>query len=89
MRQRILAEPRQGTSRDAYMQVNAAEPLTLGDVFCTVLLTVMVRFEGAVAVTVTDPDFTQVATPESLMPAIPPFDVAQVNPSAWVSVRLE
>lgn len=71
------------------MQFSAAAPLTLGEVFVTVVVTVMVRSEGAVAVTVTDPDFTQVATPESLMPAIPPLEVAQVNPSAWVKVRLE
>ena len=71
------------------MHVSVAVPLTLGEVFVTVLVTVMVRSEGAVAVTVTEPLRTQVATPESLMPAIAPFDVAQVNPSAWVKVRLE
>jgi hypothetical protein len=71
------------------MQVSAAEPVTFGDVFVTVLVTVMVRFEGAVAVTVTTPGRTQLAMPESLMPAICPLAVAQVSPSAWVSWRLE
>lgn len=71
------------------MQLSAAEPLTLGEVFVMVLVTVMVRSVGAVAVTFTEPLRTQVATPESLIPAIAPFEVAQVSPSAWVNVRLE
>lgn len=73
----------------AYMQVSAADPVTLGDVFVTVVVTVMVRFEGAVAVTVTTPARTQVAMPESLMPAICPLAVAHVSPSAWVNWRVE
>lgn len=71
------------------MQVSEAEPVTFGDVFVTVLVTVMVRFEGALAVTVTTPALTQLAMPESLIPAINPFAVAQVSPSACVSWRLE
>jgi hypothetical protein len=71
------------------MHVSDAVPLTLGDVFVTVLLTVMVKFVGAVAVTVVVPPLTQVAMPESLIPAMAPLDVAQVSPSACVSWRLE
>lgn len=71
------------------MQVSAAEPVTFGDVFVTVVVTVMVRLVGAVAVTVTTPARTQVAMPESLIPAICPLAVAQASPSAWVSWRLE
>lgn len=70
------------------MQVNAAVPLTFGDVFVTVLVTVMVRFTGALAVTVTAPPRTHVAEPESLMPATSPLEVDQESPSAWVSCRL-
>ena len=66
----------------SYMQVSEALPLTLGEVLVTVLVTVMVKFVGAVAVTVTTPALTQVAVPESLMPAIKPLEVAQVSPSA-------
>ena len=71
------------------MHVSDDVPLTLGDVFVTVLVTVIVRFVGAVAVTVTTPARTQVAVPESLIPATRPLEVAQVSPSAWVSWRLE
>jgi len=73
----------------SYMQVNEALPLILGEVLVTVSVTVMVKFVGAVAVTVTTPALTQFAIPESLMPAIQPFAVAQVSPSAWVSWRWE
>ena len=66
----------------SYMQVSEALPLSLGEVLVTVLVTVMVKFVGAVAVTVTTPALTQVAVPESLMPAIKPLEVAQVSPSA-------
>ena len=76
-------------SHSSYIQVRAAEPVTLGDVLVTVSVTVIVRFEGAVAVTVTTPGRTQVAMPESLIPAICPLAVAHVSPSACVSCRLE
>jgi hypothetical protein len=65
-----------------YMHVNEAVPLILGDVLVTVLVTVMVKLLGAVAVTETTPALTQVAVPESLMPATKPLEVAQVSPSA-------
>jgi hypothetical protein len=71
------------------MHVSEAEPLTFGDVFWMVVVTVKVRDAGADAVTVTMPGVTQVAVPESLIPAIDPLDVAQVSPSVSVSVRLE
>lgn len=64
------------------MHVSEALPLILGEVLVTVSVTVMVKFVGAVALIVTTPARTQVAVPESLMPATKPLEVAQVSPSA-------
>jgi hypothetical protein len=71
------------------MHVNEAVPLTLGDVLVIVLVTVIVRSTGALAVTVTTPALTQLAEPESLIPATKPFEVDHVSPSACVNCRLE
>src|SRR5438105_13506588 len=73
---------------ELYMQFSDAVPLTLGEVLSMVLLIVIVRSTGAVALTVTTPWPTQVAVPESSMVATAVFDVAQVRPSARVSWRL-
>jgi len=73
----------------AHIQVSDAEPLIFGDVFWTVLVTVIVKSAGALAITVTTPGLTHVALPESLIPAIEPSEVAHVSPSACVSIRLE
>jgi hypothetical protein len=70
------------------MHVSEAEPVTFGDVFCMVVVTVNVKDAGADAVTVTVPDITHVAVPESLIPATDPFDVALVRPSVCVRVLL-
>lgn len=70
------------------MHVKEAVPLTFGDVFVIVLVTVMVKFTGALAVTDTTPPRTQVAEPESLMPATTPLEVDQESPSACVNCRL-
>lgn len=87
--EKAASHPFRALIKFPYIQVSDAVPLTFGDVFVTVVVTVMVKFEGAVAVTVTTPAFTHWAEPESLMPAMSPLLVAQVSPSACVSWRLE
>ena len=65
-----------------------ALPLTFGEVFCTPLLTVICRSAGAVAVMVTEPGDTQVASPASSIAATTVFDDSHVKPSATCNSRL-
>jgi hypothetical protein len=65
-----------------------ALPLTFGDVFCTPLLTVICRSAGAVAVMVTGPGETHVASPVSSIVAMTVFDDFHVKPSARCNSRL-
>lgn len=63
------------------MQFRVAVPFTLVDVVLTPLLTVICKFTGAVAVTVTVPEATQVALPVlPLIVAIALFEVFQLRP---------
>ena len=70
------------------MQFNVAVPLTLGEVFCKPLLTVICRSAGAVAVIVVDPDATQVASPVSSIVVTTVFDDFHSKPSAKCNSRL-
>lgn len=71
----------------AYWQTNCAVPETLADVLFTPLLTVIVKFSGAVAVTVTVPGERHVASPvEPTLAAV--VDVFHESPSACESSRL-
>src|SRR6266550_5797110 len=72
-----------------YVQFNIALPLTFGEVFCTPLLTVICRSAGAVAVMITDPGETHVASPVSPMVASTVFDDFHSSPSAKCNSRLE
>ena len=65
-----------------------AVPLTLGDVFCTPLLTVICRSAGAVAVIVAEPGETQVASPVSSIVATTVLDDFHSKPSARCNSRL-
>ena len=71
------------------MQFKDADPLIFGDVFCTFVLTVIVRSTGAVAVIITIPLRRQVALPVSPMLASEGLEDFQLRPSATVSVRVE
>lgn len=64
-----------------------ALPWTVGAVFCTPLFTVICRFSGALAVTVTVPGDMQVASPVAPIVAAV-VDVFQVRPSTCESSRL-
>jgi len=70
------------------VQFNVAVPLTLGEVFCTPLLTVICKSAGAVAVIVTEPGETQVASPVSSIVATTVFDDFHSKPSAKCNSRL-
>jgi hypothetical protein len=65
-----------------------ALPLAFGEVFCTPLLTVICRSAGAVAVMVTGPGDTHVASPVSSIVATTVFDDFHVKPSATCNSRL-
>jgi hypothetical protein len=65
-----------------------ALPLTFGEVFRAPLLTVICRSAGAVAVIVTDPGETQVASPVSSIVATTVFDDFHSKPSAKCNSRL-
>src|SRR5438094_7549841 len=65
-----------------------ALPLTFGEVFCTPLLTVICKSAGAVAVIVTEPGETQVASPVSSIVATTVFDDFHSKPSAKCNSRL-
>ena len=81
---------RRFSERNVYVQFKVAVPLTLVEVLLTPLLTVICRFCGAVAVTVTLPAAMQVALPVfPLMVATALFDVFQLRPSAAERSRLE
>ena len=75
-----------------YWQVSEAVPLTVIDVFCTPLLTVKLRFSGALAVMVTVPGAEQVTSPvEPIVAATAPEGVGEVfhvRPSTCESSRL-
>jgi hypothetical protein len=70
------------------VQFNVAVPLTLGEVFCKPLLTVICKSAGAVAVMVTDPGDTHVASPVSSTVAMTVFDDFHSKPSAKCNSRL-
>ena len=68
-----------------YVQFNIAFPLTFGEVFCKLLLTVICRSAGAVAVIVDNPGATHVANPVSSMVAAAVFDDFHFTPSATLT----
>ena len=75
--------------RIRYVQFKVALPVTVGDVLLMPLFTVICKFCGALAITLTLPAAIQVALPVSpLMVAVALFEVDQLRPSTTVKSRL-